>query len=307
MEELNKTQIVLLTLLVSFVTSIATGIVTVTLLEQAPTGVTQTINQVVEKTIERVVPGDTKIVERIKEVETVKTEDDLIIAAVAKSASALVRIVLSEKTDTGEVLVHSQTGFFVNTDGLIVTIDEGIKEGKKYSIAWQGGTGRSAEVVAVDSDNHIAVIRLLPQRDSTQKIIKDAITPIIISKQVPVLGQSVLALGSRDASNPSVSLGIISGVRPESASTTPEFQVTVEVNASNRGGPLLNLRGELVGVLTGAEEGVGKGLATPIGPVTKLLQLIADSISQSAIIGDQTAVVGGTSPILPLIPPPKNP
>ena len=59
-EHLNRTQIILLTLLVSFVTSIATGIVTVTLLAQAPQGVTQTINRVVERTVERVVPDVSK-------------------------------------------------------------------------------------------------------------------------------------------------------------------------------------------------------------------------------------------------------
>ena len=53
MESLTKTQIVLLVLLVSFVTSLATGIVTVTLVNQAPQPVTHTINKVVEKLVPR--------------------------------------------------------------------------------------------------------------------------------------------------------------------------------------------------------------------------------------------------------------
>ncbi len=66
-EDLNKNQIILLTLLVSFVTSIATGIVTVTLIDQAPAPVAQTINQIVERTIERVggrqeIPIDVRVV-----------------------------------------------------------------------------------------------------------------------------------------------------------------------------------------------------------------------------------------------------
>ena len=61
MEHLTKAQIVLLTLFVSFVSSMATGIVVVTLMQQAPEPVLQSITRVVEKTIEKVVPT---IVER---------------------------------------------------------------------------------------------------------------------------------------------------------------------------------------------------------------------------------------------------
>jgi uncharacterized membrane-anchored protein YitT (DUF2179 family) len=58
MEDLNKNQIVLLTLLVSFVTSIATGIMTTSLLQVAPVEVTRNINRIVEKTIETVTPAN---------------------------------------------------------------------------------------------------------------------------------------------------------------------------------------------------------------------------------------------------------
>ncbi|MBP6931239.1 MAG: hypothetical protein KBD48_03360 [Candidatus Pacebacteria bacterium] len=53
-KELNKTQLILLTLLITFVVSIATGIVTVTLMNQMPKSATQTINNVIQRTIEKV-------------------------------------------------------------------------------------------------------------------------------------------------------------------------------------------------------------------------------------------------------------
>lgn len=53
-QELNKKQLVLLTLLITFVVSIATGIITVSLMNQAPKSVPQTINNVIQRTIEKV-------------------------------------------------------------------------------------------------------------------------------------------------------------------------------------------------------------------------------------------------------------
>jgi len=53
-KELNKTQLILLTLLITFVVSIATGIVTVSLMQQAPKSVPTTINNVIQRTIEKV-------------------------------------------------------------------------------------------------------------------------------------------------------------------------------------------------------------------------------------------------------------
>ena len=79
LEKLNKSQIVLLTLLVSFMTSIATGIVTVSLMQQAPPEITETVSRVVEHTVEKVVPGQTAAVAVPQTIKTVVVkESDLI-------------------------------------------------------------------------------------------------------------------------------------------------------------------------------------------------------------------------------------
>lgn len=56
-KDLNKSQLILLAILLSFVTSIATGITTVTLMDQAPSSVTVPINRIIRETVEKVVPA----------------------------------------------------------------------------------------------------------------------------------------------------------------------------------------------------------------------------------------------------------
>ena len=115
-EELNKTQLILLALLVSFVTSIATGIVTVALMEQAPPGVTRTINQVVEKTIEIIQPGEETIIVH----ETVIRESELIRSAVQKNLTGLVVFYITEEAESDKSRRDIGSGFLVTPDGMAV-------------------------------------------------------------------------------------------------------------------------------------------------------------------------------------------
>src|SRR6478609_5722627 len=92
MEDLTKTQIILLTLLVSFITSIATGIITTSLLATAPPGVTQTIDRVIEHTIESSSPNPTTASPTTVREVTVVKEDDAVTSAIDLGEQSLVRI-----------------------------------------------------------------------------------------------------------------------------------------------------------------------------------------------------------------------
>ncbi len=91
-KDLNKTQLIWLAVLLSFVVSIATGIVTVTLMQQAPTGVTQTINRVVQQTVEKVVPGYTPTT-----TQTVIVKEDDLVADAVSTARAITGTLLLKK------------------------------------------------------------------------------------------------------------------------------------------------------------------------------------------------------------------
>src|SRR3990167_7793476 len=117
-KDLNKSQLILLAILLSFITSIATGITTVTLMQQAPSSVTIPINRVVRETVEKIVPVPGK--------NTVQTivikEEDLVVDAIAKNKSAVFTIT-KEKQDLLEdktVEVDAGQGFAISKEGFIV-------------------------------------------------------------------------------------------------------------------------------------------------------------------------------------------
>src|SRR6185312_12408728 len=114
MEDLTKTQIVLLTLLVSFIVSIATGIITSSLLAQAPQGVTQTIERVVEQTVEQVAPTSTATGGTTVKETTVVSEDDAVQSSIATALPSIVRISAPGDTFYG-------LGVIISKDGLVVS------------------------------------------------------------------------------------------------------------------------------------------------------------------------------------------
>src|SRR4051812_22400263 len=115
LEHLNKHQIVLLTLLVSFVTSIATGIVTVSLMNQAPPSISRTINQIVERTVETVAAPSLPAAVATEHTVVVK-EDDLTAQSIAGVQKAMIRIVDAKTPDS---LVAR--GVIVDKTGLALT------------------------------------------------------------------------------------------------------------------------------------------------------------------------------------------
>src|SRR6185369_2438741 len=91
-EELSKSQLILLTILVNFVTSVATGILTVSLLDHAPAYVTQTVNRVVEHTIETVAAAAPAAIIQAP----APSNQDLVTAALGADATRAVVIYVAE-------------------------------------------------------------------------------------------------------------------------------------------------------------------------------------------------------------------
>lgn len=99
-KELDKRQLILLTLLITFVVSIGTGIVTVSLMKQMPQKIPQTINNVIQRTIEKVTTVEVPATIKTSDVNnntTIKKSSELF----ADSGDALVSIYL--KNITGEI------------------------------------------------------------------------------------------------------------------------------------------------------------------------------------------------------------
>src|SRR3989344_1724196 len=175
--------------------------------------------------------------------------------------------------------VGAGSGFIVSEDGLILTNKHVVSDKKAdYTVITNDSQKYSAKVLALDPVQDLAIIKI--QSDKKFPAIK------IGDSSGIQIGQGAIAIGNAlgQFSN-TVSVGVVSGLgRTVSASDQlGTFSETLEgiiqtdaaINAGNSGGPLINLRGEVIGVNTAMAQGAQSiGFAIPINIAKKDIEQI---------------------------------
>lgn len=235
LEHLNKTQIILLTLLISFVTSIATGIVTVSLMNQAPPEVAATINHIIEKTVEKV--SDSQAAAPVTTIKTIVVKnDDLTAQSIAKVRQSVIRIVAK---DAPELLVAR--GIVIDQKGVAISDRSSLDPALSYMAILPSGMSVPATVRAAASSTSIAILDL-ELGTSTPKLG----TATFGDPSQLQLGQSVVRIGGKGEDT--VSVGVVSSL-PQSGGTADMIEASVI--STTPGSLLMDIFGNVVGMTTG--------------------------------------------------------
>lgn len=255
MEHLNKSQIILLTLLVSFVTSIATGIVTVSLMDQAPPAIAQTVNRIIERTVERVVPSPTPAGQAATTVITtektvVVKESDLIVQAVEKMNPSLVRVY----TSSPDSPLFLGLGIVLDAGGSVVTDAAILGDSGDASIVLHDGTSVRSFVTSRDSSTGTA---LLQPATTTVEGKTVRFVAAVLSVGNPTLGQSVVVLSGKAI--PRIADGLVTALIPRGEGEEAVIDTNVSADFVMDGSPLINTEGGLLGISTRVSRASSQG------------------------------------------------
>jgi len=178
--------------------------------------------------------------------------------------------------------VGAGSGFIVSADGLVLTNKHVVSDSQAdYTVLTNDGKKYSAKVLALDPVQDLAVIKIF-RPSGTQSNDGAVFKPVVLGDSSGIqIGQTAIAIGNAlgQFSN-TVSVGVVSGLqRTISASDhVGSFSETLEgiiqtdaaINAGNSGGPLLNLKGEVIGIDTAMADGAQNiGFAIPINMAKK--------------------------------------
>jgi S1-C subfamily serine protease len=167
------------------------------------------------------------------------------------------------------------SGFVLNKDGLILTNNHVIQDGQRLEVTlWDKHTYK-ATLVTADPGHDLALV----------KINAPNLVPATLADTSSGLavGQQVYAIGNPFGLEGTMTRGIISAIRSirgsENNLIEDAIQTDASVNPGNSGGPLLNSRGEVIGITTmiatnpnqGAEQSAGIGFAIPINTAKAVL------------------------------------
>ena len=198
------------------------------------------------------------------------------------------------------------SGFVISKDGEILTnahvVTSGgkaagggpVREASKIFVEFADRNRVEAEIVGVDPDSDVALIKVDPEGLS--------FTPLTLSDGEGIaVGQPVAAIGSPFGEEQSLSVGVISATDRTIPSLTDfsidgAIQTDASINPGNSGGPLLDTNGEVIGINQQIESqsgsNAGVGFAVPIAAVRYSLdQLRENGKVEYAFVGVTTQTI----------------
>ena len=183
------------------------------------------------------------------------------------------------------------SGFVMDKAGHIVTNYHVVAGARSVEVSFSNNDNMKARVVGSDPSTDLAVLQV----DARSR----ALTPLPFGNSDLVrVGDSVVAIGNPLGYDRSVTAGIVSAVQraisaPNQYPIDHVIQTDAPINHGNSGGPLINSRGQVVGVAaqiatgnTGSDGTIGIGFAIPVNTVrTVVAQLIKKGKVEHAFIG----------------------
>jgi len=183
------------------------------------------------------------------------------------------------------------SGFVWDKSGHIVTNYHVVEGARSVEVSFSNKDTLKAKIVGTDPSTDIAVLKV----DAHSR----ALTPLTLGNSDAVrVGDSVVAIGNPFGLDRSVTAGIVSALQreiqaPNSYAIDHVIQTDAAINHGNSGGPLIDARGEVIGVnsqiqtgSTAAQGNVGVGFAIPINTVkSTVAQLIENGKVEHAFIG----------------------
>ena len=182
------------------------------------------------------------------------------------------------------------SGFVYDKQEHIVTNSHVVGDAKVVDVTFVDGNRYTAKVIASDIYSDIAVLQISqnvsqPQR---QQQLLSSIKPLVLGNSSNMdVGDTVIAIGNPFGLSDTMTTGIVSGIGrslPTSVgggfSIPNAIQTDAPINPGNSGGPLLDTRGEMIGmntaILSGTNTFSGIGFAIPSNTITKIVPTLIE-------------------------------
>jgi S1-C subfamily serine protease len=185
------------------------------------------------------------------------------------------------------------SGFIIDKEGHILTNYHVIANAREVEVTLHNKKKYKATIIGRDRSHDLAVIQINAP---------NMIPATLGDSKALVVGQNVFAIGNPFALSGTMTRGIISSVRPirtpEGGEIDEAIQTDAAINPGNSGGPLLNSRGEVIGINSmiatgGSNQSAGIGFAIPINTAKAVINdLITIGRVRRPSLGIRTLPVG---------------
>lgn len=215
------------------------------------------------------------------------TKSEALSATEAYNKVAPAAVVVSTKSVTQGYFMQTQevegigSGFIINEEGYILTNYHVIQGAQEISVTLSNDVTTTAQIVNYDENQDVAMIKI------TDESVKIPATVELGDSDALQPGEEVIAIGTPLSTELSstVTKGIISAtsrsVAVESGVTMNLIQTDAAINAGNSGGPLVNTKGEVVGINSSKISGEaveGIGFSIPINDIKDKIESLSKPI-----------------------------